>query len=419
MRPHGAENEVAREASNKSPFSSRTRTRAKLGPLLLTMGVVLLSARHYTTPRPQGVVSAGWLAGDLTSSEQQMIAQPRRQLQMTLRSMGGRLTGVSDTAVAPSPLWGGGGVSQPSPEPVQSCAVQNVSCRAVACKNLPRRRPRSIPLVKLGFPLHMTARVPRPMRFEDVFTDATHAAGFPTTIKRLLPSTPRALIQGHSFRSCAVVGSSGNLNLASYGEEIDAHQVVFRMNKAPTRGHETHTGTKTHFRLLNARWTFQYASGRSLTLEKGVVLIASRGSQLTRNFEQLTRFMRSKRPDVRTTLLQHSALSRTRALLGAFKRCAAAGGTKYRGGVVPTSGLVLIFNLKDICGKISVYGFGHEKMGGKMSDYHYYTSATSRKHGNPTHSFAAELDLIHALARGDHIRFCDADSCIGTGTNKQ
>jgi hypothetical protein len=80
----------------------------------------------------------------------------------------------------------------------------------------------------------------------------------------------------------------------------------------------------------------------------------SRGAALKRNFELLTRSMKRKRSDVQTTLLQHSALSRTRMVLGAYKRCVQAGGRKYEGGGVPTSGLVLIFNLKDVCGQITV-----------------------------------------------------------------
>lgn len=151
-------------------------------------------------------------------------------------------------------------------------------------------------------------------------------------------------------------------------------------------------------------------------MEKDVVLVASRGSQLTRNFATLTKALKRSRPDVQATLLQHSALYRTGLLLSAFMRCAQAGGKRLQGGTVPSSGLVLIYNLKDICGRTSVYGFGRDKVHGRKPKYQYF--AGGRLRGNPTHNFAAELDLIYALARGGYIRFCNGAVCIGSGSNK-
>jgi hypothetical protein len=39
-----------------------------------------------------------------------------------------------------------------------------------------------------------------------------------------------------SWNTCAVVGNSGHLLRSKYGEDIDAHDVVMRMNQAPTKG---------------------------------------------------------------------------------------------------------------------------------------------------------------------------------------
>jgi hypothetical protein len=65
-----------------------------------------------------------------------------------------------------------------------------------------------------------------------------------------------------------------------------------------------------------------------------------------------------------------------------------------------------------------VYGFGRERVGGKMPKYQYYSGMGARNVGNPTHCFAAELDLIHALANNNYVRFCNGGTCIGSGTNK-
>uniref|UniRef100_A0A7S1X4M1 Uncharacterized protein n=1 Tax=Tetraselmis chuii TaxID=63592 RepID=A0A7S1X4M1_9CHLO len=54
---------------------------------------------------------------------------------------------------------------------------------------------------------------------------------FPSSIVRTLPTRPPKL----RYRSCAVVGNSGEMLHGALGQEIDAHDVVIRMNGAPTK----------------------------------------------------------------------------------------------------------------------------------------------------------------------------------------
>jgi hypothetical protein len=82
-----------------------------------------------------------------------------------------------------------------------------------------------------------------------------------------------------------VVGNAGHLSLTKYGKEIDAYDVVVRLNQAPTKGYEERVGTKTTMRIMNRLWSVAY--GRydeqvkrlGLPLEKGVTLVASRGAR--------------------------------------------------------------------------------------------------------------------------------------------
>lgn len=50
-------------------------------------------------------------------------------------------------------------------------------------------------------------------------------------LQLVLPNKPP--FKPRQFATCAVVGNSGDLLLAKFGSEIDAHEVVLRDNEAP------------------------------------------------------------------------------------------------------------------------------------------------------------------------------------------
>ena len=61
---------------------------------------------------------------------------------------------------------------------------------------------------------------------------------------------PQSAVQ--SPPSCAVVTSAGSLNGSRCEREIDAHDIVIRINLAPTRGFEADVGRKTALTVLNS-----------------------------------------------------------------------------------------------------------------------------------------------------------------------
>lgn len=60
----------------------------------------------------------------------------------------------------------------------------------------------------------------------------------------LLPAKPP--FHPRQFRTCAVVGNSGDLLKTEFGEEIDSHDAVFRENEAPVN----QVNLLTHTRAL-------------------------------------------------------------------------------------------------------------------------------------------------------------------------
>lgn len=58
-------------------------------------------------------------------------------------------------------------------------------------------------------------------------------------------------------RSAAVVLSSAALQNRHHGADIDAHDLVFRVNLAPTIGYESDVGKRTTHRVLGRDWIFR------------------------------------------------------------------------------------------------------------------------------------------------------------------
>ena len=80
---------------------------------------------------------------------------------------------------------------------------------------------------------------------------------FDKAMRRLDAGTARLhRIRGRDdgARTCAVVGSSGNLVGSALGASIDSHDVVIRMNDAPAAdsAHEVDVGKRTTLRLVYA-----------------------------------------------------------------------------------------------------------------------------------------------------------------------
>ena len=146
------------------------------------------------------------------------------------------------------------------------------------------------------------------------------------------------------FKTCAIVGSSGNMLNYENGREIDKHDLVFRFNSAPTKGFEKHVGRKTTHRLTNSR-NFAYREYRT-----EIVLVHTRTDGSVKYLVSRKR----KRPAERLYGLHpnwYKYSDRT------FK-------------ILATSGLTGILIGLHRCHRIDIYGFHVAAQHGAL--YHYY-----------------------------------------------
>mmetsp|Transcript_17342 Transcript_17342/g.33383 ORF Transcript_17342/g.33383 Transcript_17342/m.33383 type:complete len:404 (+) Transcript_17342:152-1363(+) len=272
-----------------------------------------------------------------------------------------------------------------------------------------------------GLPVQLPARVP----LADVFLHQGNVQhlfprGLAASTSRHLRREGAAAWGARGFRSCALVGNSGNLLHAKYGAMIDRHDAVMRLNQAPVSGYEDHVGSKTTFRLLNNLWLHRYSqsvtsastredslqppSPTELPMERGATIILTRFTR--EEAEQFTDFWDKKR-DISLLLLSSRVVSVVRQLLIQYReRMCQAGYGPYQGGTAPTSGLVGIYLLLQHCESVTAYGFGLslDEKAKKYSNYHYYASYGARRSGNmESHSFEAELALMRELLSSERL----------------
>lgn len=226
-----------------------------------------------------------------------------------------------------------------------------------------------------------------------------------------LPEDAEAAMRTQRHADCAVVASGGSLAGARLGARIDAHEIVVRLNQAPTAVRSDlrrDIGTRTSLRLINNLWTQKYsqadlekAAGGSASgtpLERNATLYVTRPGM--EEFVRLTRHQRQARPDVTVRLVSSRVISHVRdKILVPYRARLQAQGedaltvTLLEGRDTPSSGLVAVFVMLQLCDRVTAYGFSGLNDG---RGYHYWKS--NRQYQNRTHSFSAERALLRRLA---------------------
>jgi hypothetical protein len=184
--------------------------------------------------------------------------------------------------------------------------------------------------------------------------------------------------------SCAVVGASGNLLGSGLGDEIDGHDVVLRINLAPTRGFETDVGRRTTHYLVT-QWILGMVidgkghenvspdlDGRLQSLADGAYwLLVYRPFDGPVAMEELLRQLPllAERPH---------PIPRDRARLVHPEFSLLAGSWKIGLDEDPSTGLLGILFAAHACDSVDVYGFGPDARG---QHSYYYKPSTHSDHG--------------------------------------
>ena len=223
------------------------------------------------------------------------------------------------------------------------------------------------------------------------------------------------------YKKCALVGNSQRNLIHEYGDEIDGHDTVFRMNNGPTLGFEKYVGSKTTHRVVNNLWTKAYGASvynlARLPLEWNATLLVSRTDG--EDFYNVVSELKNRRPDVNVVRINPPGAAAASTLLDTLRqRIEKKRGLTYPGRGSPSSGWLAVFLAIQLCDSVDVYGVGLGGCWGAAgggciggSAWHYFENdlaelyKNSREFGeDPHHSFQLEHDMLRALDEAGHIK---------------
>ena len=207
--------------------------------------------------------------------------------------------------------------------------------------------------------------------------------------------------------ACAVVASSGVLNGSRCGASIDSHEIVIRMNLAPSIGHEVHVGYGSTIQLVNSHVGRQLRASASLrraVCAENVSLLffgdlwlpSDDETKLVQDFNS----MRCRYPHVlgrkALKLSEHVGAFRGSipAIFGELLRAARKPRRK-----VPSAGFYAVHAALGMCASVRLFGF-NGGFAAAAASFHYWRSPEPK----PTEGFAAtafhhELELEHGYYR--------------------
>ena len=224
-------------------------------------------------------------------------------------------------------------------------------------------------------------------------TNETLIYHFPRSLFEQLPlDEPK-----FEFKTCAVVGNSGVTLLKEYGEEIDNHDAVIRINMAPIRGFEKYVGKRTTFDVVNSHNVREILQGVRRWRP------ANEGETKLVLFETASHFARYhlcqpllKKYGAENAILlnplfsnrAHSLWIKLKELLEKTKN------SQYNR--KPMSGFFAVLYALQMCEKVDLYGFDAYTSRKKSYRYHYFDNVQGF---TDVHSFDLAIEVFKFIAK--------------------
>ena len=224
-------------------------------------------------------------------------------------------------------------------------------------------------------------------------TNETLIYHFPRSLFEQLPlDEPK-----FEFKTCAVVGNSGVTLLKEYGEEIDNHDAVIRINMAPIRGFEKYVGKRTTFDVVNSHNVREILQGVRRWRP------ANEGETKLVLFETASHFARYhlcqpllKKYGAENAILlnplfsnrAHSLWIKLKELLEKTKN------NQYNR--KPMSGFFAVLYALQMCDKVDLYGFDAYTSRKKSYRYHYFDNVQGF---TDVHSFDLAIEVFKFIAK--------------------
>lgn len=201
------------------------------------------------------------------------------------------------------------------------------------------------------------------------------------------------------YSSCAIVGNSGILLNTDYGELIDGHEVVIRLNNARTEGYEGKVGSKTSISFVNSNILHLCARREGCFCHPyGVnVPIVMYVCQPVHFLDYTVCNSSHKAPLLVTDagfdvlcarIVKYYSLKRFVEQTG---KSLDEWGSAHDGSMFHySSGLQAIMLALGICDKVGIFGFGKSD----SAKHHYHTNQKAELH---LHDYEAEYAFYHDL----------------------
>ncbi|XP_057482925.1 beta-1,6-galactosyltransferase GALT29A-like [Actinidia eriantha] len=201
------------------------------------------------------------------------------------------------------------------------------------------------------------------------------------------------------YSSCAVVGNSGILLKSEYGELIDGHEAVIRLNNARIGGFEGNVGSKTSFSFVNSNilhlcarreGCFCHPYGVTVPMVMYICQPAHfLDYTLCNSSHKAPLLITDQRFDeLCTRIVKYYSLKR---FVEEMKKPLEEWGSAHDGSMFHySSGMQAVMLALGVCEKVSIFGFGKSV----SAKHHYHTNQKAELH---LHDYEAEYDLYRDL----------------------